>query len=450
MSRVALIGENSVEYIDVLLNIWNSGNCAVLLDWRIPARISVKMMLEANVELCFVQEKFYSKIVECNSNSNIKIVPYLSSTNQVSLLPLNIYDRYRENYSQDEAVVIYSSGTTGNSKGIILSHYAINTNADAIIDYMKPTSNDCIYMVKTISHASCLTGELVVALKTHTPLLIAPIIVPPRYTLTNVTKYNVTIMCINPTLLQMYMLEYDHNRMKYDLSSLKEIYVHGAKANVRLIQDARTVFHTISIYYEYGLTEAGPRVTTQKISSHSIDSVGKPINNVQVKVINCFGQDSPKNTYGNVHINTSAKYSGYISGNTKFQSLYNNWLNTGDIGYFDDNDELHIVGRVDDVIIINAHKIYPSEIESCIISYTSIKECTVTKVNYNNEDIVACLYVGDHECTTIKEILKSYLMSFEIPRLFVKCDELPRTDNGKISAIKIREYIHNIIPGVKI
>ena len=92
------------------------------------------------------------------------------------VLPKYISCKFQENYSKNEAIIIYSSGTTGKVKGIILSHFDINTNADAIIDYMKPTTAHCIYIAKTLSHSSTLTGELLVALKTKMNIVIAPTI----------------------------------------------------------------------------------------------------------------------------------------------------------------------------------------------------------------------------------------------------------------------------------
>ena len=200
MSRVALIGENSIGYVSALIDIWNNGDCAVLLDWRIPFATSLEMMIEAGAQTCFIEQGLFDKI-DVEFPNSINFITYDKQNNLVEQLPKFIYDKFQENYTHEEAVVIYSSGTTGKSKGIILSHFAINTNADAIIDYMKPTSNDCIYIAKTLSHSSTLTGELLVALKTKMGLVIAPTIVPPRYTLNNLAKYNVTIVCLNPTLL---------------------------------------------------------------------------------------------------------------------------------------------------------------------------------------------------------------------------------------------------------
>ncbi len=445
MSRIALIGENSIEYISNLLDIWDHGDCAVLLDWRIPIQTAIEMMNEADVRKCYIEKRFIDNI-NIAIPTHIEFVAFERLSHSAEILPEYIYKKFKDNYGKEEAVVIYSSGTTGKAKGIILSHFAIHTNADSIISYMKPTPQDCLYMVKTISHASSLVGELLVALKTKVKIVIAPIIVPPRYTMANISKYKVTIMCINPTLLQMYMDEYSRRKDKYDISSLKQMYVHGAKTNIRCCESAAQIFTTCSVYYEYGLTEAGPRVTTQRISSKSIDSVGKPIENVQVKIINQNKKEVAKNEYGIIHVKTPSIYAGYIFGNSKFESLCEGWLNTGDIGYFDDYEELHIVGRADDVMIINAHKIYPSEIEKQILEHASAKECAVAKVDFNGNEFIGCLYVSEEEIEhDIKEKLRTNLLPYEIPRFFLRSKEIPRTNNGKISHHEVQACLKKYI-----
>ena len=195
MSRVGLIGENSIGYVNTLIDIWNNGDCAVLLDWQIPFQTAVEMMIEADVHTCYIEKSLLEK-TDNSLFESIKFITYEKQNNLAELLPKYIYDKFKENYSKDESIVIYSSGTTGKSKGIILSHYAVNTNADAIIDYMKPGIKDCIYIAKPLSHSSTLTGELLVALKTKMKLVVAPTIVPPRYILNNINKFHVSKICL--------------------------------------------------------------------------------------------------------------------------------------------------------------------------------------------------------------------------------------------------------------
>ena len=439
MNRVALIGENSVEYVNALLDIWNSGGCAVLLDWRIPFKTAVKMMVEAGVKRCCIESGKYDDTKDIFPES-IEPEVFERRSNSAKLLPQYIYDKYRDNYSDNEAVVIYSSGTTGTAKGIILSHYAIQTNADAIINYMNPVTDDCIYIAKVMSHSSTLTGELLVALKSGMKVVVAPTIVPPRVILGNIEKFNASIACLNPTLLSILCDE--TNRKSYDFSSLRTIYVSGSILNDKIYEKAHSTFADIPIYNVYGLSEAGPRVSAQRAECCENNSVGKAIKDVNIVIVDDSGQVVPRDHRGIVHVKTPSVFSGYVSG-TRRISLYDpEWLNTGDIGFFDTYGELHIVGRSDDLIIIDSHKIYPSEVERAILMCDRVEDCAVTKVDYNGNEFLACLYTGEKASESIiRESLRDKLSTHEIPRRFVYCETLPQTPNGKIASHKIKNKI---------
>jgi long-chain acyl-CoA synthetase len=437
MARVALIGENSIEYVDSLLDIWNNGDCALLIDRGIPPLAASEMMLEAGVRVCFIERAVYDKGGEAWSDK-IHFELFERVGNSASLLPDRIYDKFRENYSRDEALVIYSSGTTGKSKGVILSHYAINSNADAIIDYMWPAYGDCIYIAKTISHSSTITGELLVALKTKTKLVVAPVIVPPRFVLNSILKFGVTIICLNPTLLKMFAEEFE--RGEYDLSSLRVIYSSGEILNDRIYELAHRVFGDVPVYNVYGLTEAGPRVSAQRADCCKSNSVGKPLKGVDVAIVDDGGNVLPPGERGVIHVNTPGRYDGYIVGETKFASLYNGWLNTGDVGYWDESDELRIVNRIDDVIIIDGHKVYPSEIEKSLMTKSSLSECKIVKMQFNGCDIICCLYTGEYDIDSRKEISNEFI-SYEIPKIFLKCEHLPLMLKGKLFDNKIDESV---------
>ena len=432
MSRIALVGENSIKYINILLDIWNSGNCAVLLDWRIPMSTAYEMMEKAKVTKCYIDESVSKKITN-SDYPNVEFIEYQSNGNVAVRLPNEIYNKFIDNYTGDEAVVIYSSGTTGKSKGVILSHFAINTNADAIQNYMDLTSDDCLYICKSLSHSSSLIGEMLVALKYKIPIVVAPTIVPPRFVLDNIAGFKVTTLCLNPTLLKMYSEEVQ--RKSYEISSLRTIYVSGSILTDKLYEISHNAFYGVPIYNVYGLSEAGPRVTAQRADCCKNNSVGKPIKSVEIAVIGDDGQVLPNGSHGIVHINTQTIYSGYISGGEKNKTLYKGWLNSGDIGFIDENGELHIADRIDDLIIINAHKICPSDVERVILENTMVTECIVTDyvITKTNTVSLGCVYVSKTDLS-VKDIrqLGKILSSYEIPRYYLRVKELPKNRNGKI------------------
>lgn len=433
MSRIGLIGENSTEYIDKLLDIWNSGNCAVLIDWRIPPITAIKMLKEASVDECFIDEYVFNKFSVDLDLNGVNFICFVKRGNGAAVLPNFIYNKFKPNYGKSEAVVLFSSGTTGKAKGIILSHFAINTNADSIIDYMLPNENDCIYIAKTISHSSTITGELLVSLKSKIKLIVAPTIVPPRFALKNMAQMNVTIICLNPTLLSLYSEEY--TRGTYNLPFLRTIYVSGSILNDKIYRFAHESFKNIPIYNVYGLSEAAPRVTAQTPNCCKNNSVGRPIKGVEIKIIDDSGNEVVSGDKGIIHINTPSRFDGYITGGNKLKSLYKNWLNSGDIGYEDEENELHIVDRIDDVMIIDSQKVYPNEVEKQLLAINTIVECVVFKLELNNssDSMLICLYCGEEiNETDIKNQMKNVLASHEIPKVFIKQKQLIRTQNGKL------------------
>lgn len=432
MARVALIGTNSIGYIHALIDIWNNGDCVVLIDKNTPQQVAIDRMLEAEVKKCIIDQKIISNW----DNNTITPICYEIFDSGVildSVLPQFIYRKFKNNYSHSEAVVIYSSGTTGKSKGIILSHYAIQTNADSIAQYMDLLPSDCIYLGKSLTHSSTLTGELLVALKYQIKIVIAPLTVTPKYILRKIKKHRVTILCLNPTILELLSLEYDVAGVEYDISMLKRIYVSESLLSDNLYCYSHKVFDKLDVYNVYGLSEAAPRVTAQTKQCCKSNSVGQPIKDVQVRIVNEHGELLTPGDRGIIHIKTPSIYSGYITGQTKYVSLYRDWLNTGDVGFFDENQELHVVGRIDDVVIIDSHKIYPADVEMAIIKNTSIASCAVVGLKFPDRDILGCMCVGSEiDNSEIVSALKSKLLTYEIPKFYMFAPKLPTNQNGKI------------------
>lgn len=436
MGRTALIGDNSVEFIEKLLDIWNSGDCAVLIDWRIPTQRALEMMIDANVSLCYMDKNLVvdETLLICDK---IKFV-FFEGSRLITEVPDMIKQRFCANYSMDDALVLFSSGTTGVSKGVILSFFAINTNADAIIEYMITKKGECIYLIKSLAHASTIVGELLVALKSGARLIVGPTVVLPRVIFSNIKKYSVTILCTNPALLLLLADGYHDN--EHDINSLDSIYVSGDILCQKHLEKARNSLRNINIFNVYGLTEAGPRVSAQRIGCNTNTSVGKPLSNVEVSIRNNEGDILGEDEYGSVYVKSPSLYKGYVVGNTKFSDFNDNGLNTGDIGYIS-NGELFIVGRADDVINVSAHKVYPRDVEKVVLDNMLVEDCAIVSECYRESVIIVCYYVADCDLSPTQiNVLRQFLAPYEMPRRFYKVNDISKTLMGKKDYKKLQTH----------
>ena len=249
-------------------------------------------------------------------------------------------------------------------------------------------------------------------------------------------------------MLELLVQGYYKNKSNFDISSLKKIYVSGSVLYNSLREMARRTFQNVDILNVYGLSEAGPRVSAQRDGCCNSNSVGKPVNGVKVIIVREDGKVANEGEHGIVHISTPCVHDGYISGINKNKTLYKNWLNTGDIGFWDEFGELHIVGRCDDIITINSHKIFPSDLETVISNSFDINACVVSKITKNGREFLCCVYEGAvFSHNEFVEKIKDKLLPYEIPQYFVQCNNLPRNANGKISREAVTkliiEQIHN-------
>ena len=343
--------------------------------------------------------------------------------------------------SDDIALVLYSSGTTGRAKGIMLSHRAINENANAIINYMSVRDDDVFAIIKNLEHSSTIIGEVIVAIKCGCPIVLVDNHLSISMILENLYRSKATITCMNPTILALFM------RMAPSLLSrksryLRKIYISGAILNKELMINAKKKLRHCNLFNVYGMTECGPRISSQELSTHTNNnSVGKPIVGVRLRILDENGNVIKKsNTIGSIEVNTPYRAQGYVNGHTLCSDNYG-WIKTGDNGYFDKNGDLYIVGRIDNMLNVYGHNVYPESIEEVIQKINGVEACLVTGIR--NEILgctLCCYYIGKLVTNQqIYEHCKQYLHTYEIPRKYVCVDSL-QYSNGKI----VRKQFDNI------
>lgn len=437
--RVGLIGDNSVAFVKNLLEVWKNQDCAVIVDWRIPWEKAQDMLSESEVIKCYV-DRTYAEKFDVNSRQ-FEVCVY-DSKKETEFIPFDVVGLFAAKYSDEEALILFSSGTTGKSKGVILSFYSINTNADAIIKYMELTKDDCIFIAKSLAHSSTIVGELVTGLKKGAKICISPTVSSVSGNLAKIENVNASILCINPTLLHLYSMTQKTKKLK--LESLRTIYVSGSILNKSEVEEAEKLFPHTDIFNVYGLTEAGPRVSAQFKGRkyNDMGGVGEPIDKVKVRIVNNDGVEAATNERGNILVSSPSIAIGYVNRNIGLNFAGDNWLKTGDVGYFNEHGELFITGRSDNMIIVGSHNVFPEEIEEFICGMKGIDDCIVLsdKDKVYGERI-ACFYLTQEDISPsdIRAYCKNKLSSYEIPAAFSKVESIIVNNNGK-KVRDIRQY----------
>lgn len=438
--RMALISENGASFLVGLLGILAAGAIAVPMDPQIPVSNVIERGFQCSIKgLCIsgarpeknfpgrdglpVDWLFFS---EKNGDWGDETV----GGQAVPLAPGGT--------DQDAALILFSSGTTGTPKGVVLTHRAIVENMAAITGYMNPGPSDLFYIIKTMVHVSTLTGELLTGLGAGAGIIARNPLVPPPVILKRIESMRPTIFFTNPSLLRILLKV---NRESLDLSSLRLVYTSGAVAERELILETRGLFPQAAVLNVYGLTEAGPRVTAQGIpgAKNKPGSVGKAIGNVIVAVRNPEGQTCQTGETGRIYVNSPSLMLGYWNDpESTRQKIMEGWLDTGDLGYLDEDGELFVVGRADEVIIRGSHNIDPYRVENVIRQFPGVANCIAFGVpdSLDGHRLVCSIQKepGCHpEHSKIMAHCRESLAPYECPQVICQWDELPLTPSGKPS-----------------
>jgi acyl-CoA synthetase (AMP-forming)/AMP-acid ligase II len=209
-----------------------------------------------------------------------------------------------------------------------------------------------------------------------------------------------------------------------------------------LTNDILEILDDKKLYTYYGLTEAS-RSTFHlfKKNDKRINSVGKPLSEVQIKIFQDNHECVPLEC-GEIYIKGPHVSPGYLSNSSNTNNSHNDWLHTGDIGYFDNDGYLFLVGRKDDMINIGGEKVFPKEIEDIIGSMKEIDEVAVKGIPDKSLGQIVQAYVVPEQKISIKDqdivtFCKGKLENYKIPRIFTYLSKLPKNEQGKILRSKL-------------
>jgi long-chain acyl-CoA synthetase len=362
----------------------------------------------------------------------------------MELPPLNIEAK------EDVAVIQYTGGTTGKSKGVMLTHFNIIANihqAGKVFAEVIEKGAERILGVAPLTHAMAMSNMNYAVLNAATYIILEKF--DATKVLELVRHYRPTYLVGSPT---MYIALLNHPDLeKYDLSCFKICLSGSAPLPIEIIKGLEQKTGAL-IFEGYGLSEATTCTHRTPLGGkRKIGSVGLPVSFTESKIVDIEdgANEMPIGASGELVIKGPQVMKGYWKKPQETEeAIRNGWLHTGDIATRDEDGFYYIVGRKKDMVIAGGLNIYPAEVEEVLYQHPAIAETCVFGVpdSYLGEKLLAIVVLKTGANLSEKELLswcEGRIARYKIPRGIVFRDELPKTIVGKILRRKLVEEYTN-------
>lgn len=433
--RVAIVMNNVPQYIEILFAIWHAGLVAVPINAKLHRRELAYILDKADVSLCFssVDLTTDKPVISCSEPDYEKLV---------SSDPIPV-----ANVTGDQlAWMFFTSGTTGNPKGAMLSHRnltAMTLNYFADFDRVLP--GDTIYHPAPLSHGAGLW------VLPHVCAMACNVIpesgrFDPDEIFTDMQHWPNVSMFAAPTMVRRLT----SFQADIDTTNLKLITYGGAPMYVADCIEALDRFGG-KLAQLYGQGESPMTIT--HLSRHMLadrahpdwryrlGTVGITDSCMEVRVVDDNDRPAPYGEPGEIICRGDAVMSGYWRDPAATAAtLKNNWLHTGDIGVFDEHGFLTLTDRSKDLIISGGSNIYPREVEEVLLTAQGVREVSViSRPDAEWGEIVVAYVVGDADSTQLDKHCLDNIARFKRPKIYRFVPELPKNNYGKVLKTTLRE-----------
>ncbi len=449
--RVALILANCPEYLELLYAVWHAGLIVVPINAKLHRKEFEFILGNCRANLCFITDKHAESIAALSIKHEMTTVD-IGSDDYASLLshpPRPVVTRELD----DAAWLFYTSGTTGQPKGAVLSHRNLMTMCDCYfsdVDPVEPWS--AILHAAPMSHGSGLYG---LAYVTRGGCHVIPGSggFNPAEIYDLIEHWPGIAFFAAPTMVKRlldYPVRTDTRNLKAIVYGGGPMYVEDALAGLERFGSKLTQL--------YGQGESPMTITSLNASMHAdkshprylqrLASVGIAQSAVEVRIANDADVSLPVGTVGEILVRGASVMSGYWeSPEASKEALRNGWLHTGDYGVLDEDGFLTLKDRAKDMIISGGSNIYPREVEEVLIKHPRIAEAAVIgRPDREWGEVVVAFIVskdGDEiDVAELDELCKSEIAGYKRPRYYTRIAALPKNNYGKVLKTELRQQDH--------
>ena len=344
-----------------------------------------------------------------------------------------------ERAADDLAALLYTSGTTGRSKGAMMSHANLLSNAEVLVDVWRFTDRDVLLHALPIFHTHGLFVATNVALLAGCPMIFLP-----KFDADQVIRHlaEATAMMGVPTF---YTRLLEDPRLTRDLAAKVRLFISGSApllAETHRQWEARTGHRILE---RYGMTETNMNTSNPCDGDRRAGTVGLPLPGVELKVCDPAGRELPRGEIGTIEVRGPNVFKGYwnMPEKTAEELRSDGFFITGDLGFVDADGYVSIVGRGKDLVITGGFNVYPKEIEDVLDAFPEIGESAVIGIPHPDfgEGVVAIVTARaplppDRELIAC---LSEKLAKFKVPKRIITVDELPRNAMGKVQKAELRK-----------
>ncbi len=461
---IGILEVNCNQYIESYFATARLGALFVPLNFRSKSEELTYMINHAEIKTLLVGGRYIELIKEIRSNcKGLRDCISIGSSNgdfinYESLIESASTDEISAEIGDDDiTIIMYTSGTTGRPKAVPIRHSAFVSYVLENVEPPSPEIEERNLLSVPFYHIAGMQSMLSSIYGGRTIVLMRQFEVDEWFK--TVESEHVNRSMLVPTMLKRIIDHPDFE--KYNLSSLKVITYGAAPMPFEVISKAIKMLPWVRFINAFGQTETASTITALGPEDHIIEgteeekekklrrlssSIGKPLPDVEIKIVDESGRALPPNKVGEIWARGPRVMSGYWKDEQKTAEAItpDGWLKTGDMGWMDEEGYIYLSGRADDMIIRGGENISPEEVEDIIESHPKVEEAAVIGVPDPEwgQEPRAIVVVKKGEQVTAEEIIeycRSRLAGFKRPRSVVFVSSLPRNPMGKVLRKKLRE-----------